>query len=51
MTEKNRPERFEKAFKDVPSHIWRLFTNPQNDLVDHVKQVAVEGHVGVNSSL
>ena len=51
MTKKNRSERFERAFQGVPSHIWRLFTNPQNDLMDHVKQVAGEPHVGANYSL
>ena len=46
MTEKNRPERFEKAFEGVPAHIWRLFTNPQKDLVEHVKHVAGDAHIG-----
>ncbi|KAL8876234.1 MAG: hypothetical protein Q9198_005534 [Flavoplaca austrocitrina] len=29
--EKNSPERFEKAFKDVPKDVWQLFEDP-NDL-------------------
>lgn len=28
MEEKNIPERFEKAFQDVPSHVWTLFEDP-----------------------
>ena len=40
MTEKNKPERFEKAFEGVPRDIWRLFTDPQKDLTEHVKQLA-----------
>jgi hypothetical protein len=51
MTEKNKPERFEKAFQGVPNHIWRLFTNPQKDLADHVKHVAGEARIGINSAL
>ena len=51
MSEKNKPERFEKAFDGVPSHIWRLFTNPQEDLGEHVRQVAGEVHIGTTSTL
>lgn len=25
---KNKPERFEDAFKDVPESIWHVFTDP-----------------------
>lgn len=25
---KNEPERFEKAFKDVPRNVWHVFTDP-----------------------
>ena len=39
MTEKNKPERFEKAFEGVPRDIWQLFTDPQKDLAEHVKQL------------
>jgi len=28
-SEKNKPERFEKAFKDVPTDVWTVFTDPQ----------------------
>lgn len=27
--EKNKPERFEKAFKDVPKDVWTVFTDPK----------------------
>jgi len=27
-SEKNKPERFEKAFKDVPKEVWTLFEDP-----------------------
>ena len=47
MTEKNKPERFEKAFTGVPSDVWRLFTHPQ-ELAEHVKQVAGdEANIGM----
>ena len=26
--EKNSPERFEKAFKDVPKDVWQVFEDP-----------------------
>ena len=29
--DKNSPERFEKAFRDVPKDVWQLFEDP-NDL-------------------
>jgi hypothetical protein len=51
MAEKNKPERFEKAFRGVPSHIWRLFTDPHKHLAHHVKDVAGEAHMGINSAL
>jgi hypothetical protein len=51
MAEKNKPERFEKAFRGVPRHIWRLFTDPQKDLASHVKDVAGAAHMGINSAL
>ncbi|KAF4464794.1 actin filament organization app1 [Fusarium albosuccineum] len=28
IDEKNQPERFEKAFKDVPRHTWHIFEDP-----------------------
>lgn len=39
--EKNSPERFEKAFKDVPKDVWQVFEGP-NELsaaVDALKAV------------
>lgn len=38
MDQKNSPERFQKAFKDVPEHVWRVFVSPV-ELADHVKQL------------
>ncbi|CAI7580890.1 unnamed protein product [Penicillium glandicola] len=35
MEEKNKPERFEKAFEYVPSHIWTVFDDP-GELYDFV---------------
>ncbi|OAL56231.1 hypothetical protein IQ07DRAFT_496700 [Pyrenochaeta sp. DS3sAY3a] len=40
---KNDPERFEKAFKDVPKNIWYVFTDPQElyakiDALPEIKQ-------------
>ena len=34
-TEKNAPERFEKAFRDVPRDVWKVFTDP-SELYDAV---------------
>ncbi len=28
-TEKNAPERFEKAFEDVPRDVWHVFEDPK----------------------
>lgn len=35
---KNEPERFEKAFKDVPKEVWHVFSDPAecNKLVQDV---------------
>jgi phosphatidate phosphatase APP1 len=41
MEEKNEPERFEKAFEYVPSHIWRVFEDPK-ELYDFVDGVGME---------
>lgn len=51
MTKKNTPERFEIAFEDVPSRVWKLFTEPKRDLAGHVKRVARTEHVAISSSL
>jgi len=34
-SEKNKPERFEKAFKDVPKDVWTVFEDPKQ-LVEKV---------------
>ena len=39
MTEKNKAERFEKAFEGVPRDIWMLFENPK-ELEGHANSVA-----------
>ncbi|KAI0171702.1 hypothetical protein GGR52DRAFT_434505 [Hypoxylon sp. FL1284] len=38
IEDKNEPERFEKAFKDIPSEAWHVFTDPAecNKLVQEV---------------
>jgi len=38
---KNAKERFEKAFKDVPANIWRLFTKAEelNEELDKIQAV------------
>lgn len=51
MTEKNKPERFEKAFEGVPRSVWRLFTDPRKDLAEHVKRVADEANIGIAGAL
>ena len=38
MTEKNKPERFTKAFKDVPRDVWQVFENP-SELAGQVKRL------------
>lgn len=29
MERKNKDERFTEAFKDVPSHVWKVFVDPE----------------------
>ena len=38
---KNKPERFENAFKDVPENVWKVFVHP-DELADHVKHLVEE---------
>ena len=38
MDQKNQDERFQKAFKDVPEHVWRVFVTP-DELANHVKHL------------
>lgn len=45
----NAPERFEKAFKNVPKDIWRLFENAtelENELESLKKEVNASGNLG-----
>jgi hypothetical protein len=51
MTEKNKPERFEKAFKGIPRSVWRLFTDPRKDLAEHVKHIADEANIDITGAL
>lgn len=41
MEENNKPERFEKAFKDVPGHFWTVFEDPK-ELYDFVDGLGME---------
>lgn len=41
MEEKNKPERFTKAFEKVPPDVWQVFQNPE-ELADHVARLARE---------
>lgn len=45
MEEKNKDERFAKAFEGVESHIWKVFTEP-DELAEHVKHLAGTAHMG-----
>lgn len=42
IDEKNEPERFEKAFEDVPRHAWHVFEDPA-ECLDIVKKTIREG--------
>lgn len=37
-SEKNKEERFEKAFKDVPREVWRVFEDPK-ELYEEVEKL------------
>lgn len=41
MEEKNKPERFEKALKDVPGHVWTIFEDPK-ELYNFVDGLGME---------
>lgn len=41
MEEKNKPERFEEAFKDVPANVWTVFEEPK-ELYDFVDGLGME---------
>jgi phosphatidate phosphatase APP1 len=40
-SEKNKPERFEKAFEDVPREVWTVFEDPK-ELGSKLEQLSVE---------
>lgn len=42
IDEKNEPERFEKAFKDIPRGAWHVFEDP-TECVEIVKKTIQEG--------
>jgi hypothetical protein len=41
IEEKNEPERFQKAFKGVPTHVWHVFETPQ-ECYDIIKSLVVQ---------
>ncbi|KAG6009809.1 hypothetical protein E4U21_001239 [Claviceps maximensis] len=41
IDEKNEPDRFERAFKDVPRHLWHVFEDP-TECLDLVKRTITE---------
>lgn len=41
MEEKNKPERFEEAFKDIPSDVWTVFEDP-SELYDFFDGLGME---------
>ncbi|KHN99245.1 uncharacterized protein MAM_02943 [Metarhizium album ARSEF 1941] len=42
IREKNEPERFEKAFKDIPRDAWHVFENPR-ECVEIIRKTIQEG--------
>ncbi|KAJ5083635.1 hypothetical protein N7456_013062 [Penicillium angulare] len=44
MEDKNKDERFEEAFKDIPSEIWTVYEDPV-ELYDFVDQLGMEDQV------
>lgn len=50
MEEKNKDERFTKAFEGVDPHIWKVFQEP-DELAEHVKHLAGKAHMGLAGSL
>lgn len=51
MEAKNKDERFSKAFDGIPSHVWKVFERPDEQLADHIRHVAGEAHGGVVGAL
>lgn len=50
MEEKNKDERFIKAFEGVEPHIWKVFQEP-DELAEHVKHLAGGAHMGLVGAL
>ena len=50
MDDKNKPQRFRDAFKDVPDNVWRVFVDPK-ELADHLKHVTGVAHSGLLGSM
>jgi hypothetical protein len=50
MEEKNKEERFTKAFEGVDARVWKVFENPI-ELADHVKHLTGEAHAGAAGAL
>ncbi len=50
MEQKNKPERFAKAFDGIDKQVWKVFVDP-HELADHVKHVVGHAHLGVVSAL
>jgi len=48
MEEKNKPERFQRAFEGIPSTVWKVFDSPTDldGVVDHLAGLAHTGVVG-----
>ena len=42
IEEKNKPERFESAFVDVPASVWKVFEEPA-ELYDVIRRVVASG--------
>ena len=45
MEEKNKPERFVKAFENVPGGVWKVFENPE-ELRENVQHLTGNAHPG-----
>jgi hypothetical protein len=50
MEEKNKDERFTKAFEGVDPHVWKVFQEP-DELAEHVKHLAGTAHMGLAGAL
>lgn len=49
MEQKNKDERFKKAFEGIPAHVWRVFVRPE-ELGDHVKHLIGDAHIGMTGA-